>query len=658
MNKLKRISAIVLSLIITISSTGCTLANKSNSSNTSQSNEASAVTEYAEKIFNQDLLKIEITTTEDDWANLMENATSKPWISGNITINGEGYENVGIKTKGNTSLTQISQTDSDRYSLKVKFGKYVDGQTCYGLDSLVLNNVYADNTYLKEYMSYDLFNYMDVPSSLCTFAEITVNGEHYGFYIALEDIEDRFIERNYGEDNSVEAYKPESMDMNGDMGDMKFDGFGDGGFNITQFITLTDKDGNSVEWTDITGNFDTQNIESITLSDGTVTKIDDIDMRFMQSFDISKVTAITDSNGNTLDLSDYTLSISMWQGFRGGMQMPDNSDGDTWEMPQMPSGEISIPNNSDGNIPEMPQLPDGEMFMPDNESDMQMPAGGGRMMGMNGGNNGVSLVYTDDEVKSYSNIFDENITDVDEEAQNRLIASLKGISEGEELEKYIEVDEVLRYTACNVFIMNLDSYFSSMGHNYVLTENEGALSMVPWDYNLAFGTYQSANSSDIINFAIDTVFSGVDAADRPIIGKLLENPEYLEKYHEYLREIAENYVGSGIFEETINKATSIIDEYVKNDSTSFNGYDAFKEGVEELKKYGSLRAKSIIGQLYGTIPSTTEAQKDSDALIDASSIDLTKLGTMNMGGMGGDRQMPDMKNFDFFQTPEQTEITE
>lgn len=48
-----------------------------------------------------------------------------------------------------------------------------------------------------------------------------------------------------------------------------------------------------------------------------------------------------------------------------------------------------------------------------------------------------------------------------------------------------------------------------------------------------------------------------------------------------------------------------------------------------------LRGPSIQGQLDGTIPSTEEAQRDSDALIDASDLDLSVMGTMNMGGGNG-----------------------
>lgn len=80
----------------------------------------------------------------------------------------------------------------------------------------------------------------------------------------------------------------------------------------------------------------------------------------------------------------------------------------------------------------------------------------------------------------------------------------------------------------------------------------------------------------------------------------------------------------------MDKLCKVIDSYVKSDSTSFDGYDAWKEGAESLKLFTKLRAESVIGQLSGEIPSTKEEQKDSKKLIDASALDLKKLGTMNM----------------------------
>lgn len=56
--------------------------------------------------------------------------------------------------------------------------------------------------------------FLSVPSSKTAFASISVNGEAWGLYLALEGVEEAFCERNYGSDYG-ELYKPESDSVGG-----------------------------------------------------------------------------------------------------------------------------------------------------------------------------------------------------------------------------------------------------------------------------------------------------------------------------------------------------------------------------------------------------------------------------------------------------------
>ena len=136
-----------------------------------------------------------------------------------------------IRPKGNTSLTSIaSDPTTDRYSFKLEFDHYVDGQTCFGLDKLILNNNYADATNMKEALIYDMHQYLGADASLYNYAKISVNGEYWGVYLALEAVEDSFLLRDYGAQDG-ELYKPDSMNIGGgkDFGDFNADDidFGD-----------------------------------------------------------------------------------------------------------------------------------------------------------------------------------------------------------------------------------------------------------------------------------------------------------------------------------------------------------------------------------------------------------------------------------------------
>ena len=84
----------------------------------------------------------------------------------------------------------------------------------------------------------------------------------------------------------------------------------------------------------------------------------------------------------------------------------------------------------------------------------------------------------------------------------------------------------------------------------------------------------------------------------------------------------------------------MINEYVKNDPTAFYSYDEYTTAVETIKEFGVLRAKSIEGQLDGTIPATTtEQDSNQDKLIDGSSINIQSMGVQGGGEKGQEPQI-------------------
>ncbi len=443
--------------------------------------------EYITNLFNKDdIMEIDIDIDEKLWNELADNAMEEEYYSANITINGETYYNVGLRAKGNTTLSQVANDDTtDRYSFKVKFDEYIDGQTLKGLEKLALNNMMQDTTYMKEYLSYDLLSKMGVSTPVFQYARITLNGEPWGLYLALEVMEESYIERYYGTTGG-NLYKPETTNM------------------------------------------------------------------------ASK------------------------------------------NMPMEQGKEINGP------------------------------------MGRNTG--GADLVYSGDEHSNYSTIFENAIFDyTNEEDYDKIIAMIKSLNEDiNNIEKHLDVDEVLRYFAVNTFVVNLDSYASNMKHNYYLYEQDGICSILPWDYNLAFGAFQGGSASNVINFPIDNpVADSLESS--PLIGKLLEVEEYKEKYHEYLNEIVQDYVNSGVFTETINNTDNLIGDYVKNDATAFYTYDEYVASIPELITYGVDRAKSIAAQLSGSQSSTSTGNM-------ATNLNLSALGSQGGGGNREGNDIPqDMK---------------
>lgn len=153
----------------------------------------------------------------------------------------------------------------------------------------------------------------------------------------------------------------------------------------------------------------------------------------------------------------------------------------------------------------------------------------------------------------------------------------------------------------------MDSLSGSMAHNYYLYEYDGQLNIIPWDYNLAFGGMSMGgadSANEVVNDAIDTPFSATKFFDA-----LLNNEEYLERYHEYLQMLVDEYVASGKFEQTYQRINNQIDQLVKEDPTAFYTYDEYNNAREILYELIILRSESINGQLYGSIASSDSLQK-------------------------------------------------
>ena len=563
------------------------------------------------------VIEVDIDISEDNWAALLENATSEEYYDCDVTVNGTTYEHVGLRAKGNTSLSMVASSDSDRYSFKIKFDEYVDGQSCDGLSKLVLNNNYSDATMMKEALCYDMFAFLGADASLYNYAKVSVTGEYRGVYLALEPVEESFAIRNYGTGYG-QLYKPDSMEMGGP-GKMK-------DISISQIREEMgfDADSDDTQASSDAGKSDTQTSsdagKSDTQASSNVGKSDT-----QASSDAGK--SDTQASSDTSDADSGSHSAS------GSAQGTDkNSDTD--------KNKPSAPPSASSKNPSSPptDAPDG---FPEDSGDQSRPGNGNPPGGGFGDDSAASLNYIDDELSSYETIWESSVFKSTDKDHRRVINALKNIcaddADTESLAESMDIDNILRYMAVQTFVVNLDSLSGSMAHNYYLYEDNGRLNIIPWDYNLAFGGFQSGNASETINFPIDTPFSsGVDLADRQFFMALLENETYLAQYHDYLSQLVEEYVNGGGFDSFYDRVTAQIDALVQNDPTSFYTYDEYTAAAAMLKETVALRAASVQGQLDGSIPSTRDGQsEDSSNLLDASSIDLSVMGIMNGGGQGG-----------------------
>lgn len=397
-------------LLLVIAVAGCQNASPSATNNPTSDAQDKVISsdekKLDEQVFPKDkVVDVKITLDPDDFQDMLDNASAEEYKMASVEYNGMKYDNVAVRTKGNLSLRSVVQmTDSDRYSFKISFDEYVN-QNLFGITKINLNNNYSDASYMREFLTYELAESVGLPTPKYSFVNVYVNDELKGFYLAVEQIGDAYLERNFG--NTYGA-----------------------------------------------------------LYKGVMT-------------------------GQGSDL--------------------------TWL----------------GDDP---------------------------------------ALYTGLEMKS-----DKSNDDI-------LVDMLNELNNGTDYEKYIDVEESLKYIALNAVTGNMDSYLGGNKQNYYLYEDDGVFSILPWDYNMAFG---GMGSADVL---IDEPTQGA-LAERPLIAKLLANEEYKTKYHEIVSEMITGYLADDTFQARIDELNTMISSYVKADPSAFYTFEQYENGIKAVETFMSNMVK-------------------------------------------------------------------
>lgn len=243
-----------------------------------------ASTDY-DVVFNQtevNVIKIEIDS--DDWDDMQDDIYSlyggssssgggpggggtqtfsdeKPLtVPCQIYFNDIQWFDVGIRYKGNSSLSSAYSSGDSKLPLRLDFDYFEDenelikNQRFYGFKEISLSSNYNDDSYLREKVVSDIFRSFGVPAPRTAFYEIYVdNGsgyEYYGLYTMVEVVFDSMLENQFGSD-AGNCYKPDG------------DGaaFGIGTYSTEYFEKKTNESSN---WDDVESLYDIINSDERT----------------------------------------------------------------------------------------------------------------------------------------------------------------------------------------------------------------------------------------------------------------------------------------------------------------------------------------------------------------------------------------------------------
>lgn len=135
-----------------------------------------------------------------------------------VGFEGQTWPSVGIRYKGNSSLSQGYQNGSEKLPFRLAFDHYedeveeVDNQRFWGFKDLKFSSAFEDDSVIKDLMLAESFREAGVPAARGGFVRVYVDvgdgAEFWGVYTAFEDPSGEMLDDWFGDD-SGNAYKPD-----------------------------------------------------------------------------------------------------------------------------------------------------------------------------------------------------------------------------------------------------------------------------------------------------------------------------------------------------------------------------------------------------------------------------------------------------------------
>ena len=131
------------------------------------------------------------------------------------------------------------------------------------------------------------------------------------------------------------------------------------------------------------------------------------------------------------------------------------------------------------------------------------------------------------------------------------------------LSSIYDLEEVIKYFAVASWLCQTDNMFTNFQNYGLYISREGVATLLPWDYDLAFGCYYPSTAETTANYPIDVMYrldlwqyeneekiSSNLYKDFPLFNVIYQNDHLMELYHSYMAECSQIAALGGTVEST------------------------------------------------------------------------------------------------------------
>lgn len=210
------------------------------------------------------------------------------------------------------------------------------------------------------------------------------------------------------------------------------------------------------------------------------------------------------------------------------------------------------------------------------------------------GDNGFGLAYAGDDLSLYEDKI-ELKTNEDTEDWNGILKFMAYLDQASDsafcrtYQNFMDMRNVAKFLAFNMVLSHFDSYTGS-GRNYYMVEllDQGYMSFVPWDMNLAFGGYSNG-----WNVYTQSSIKIGNLSARPLMRKVLACKPFRNEYLAWIREMVENDASTESVQESIDRLAPMLRDFVDADPHKFYRIGAFDTNL--TTKYRASATELIPG---------------------------------------------------------------
>lgn len=139
--------------------------------------------------------EIRLTVADKNWSDQLDSMRlyGTGMLNGVANIDGERYEGVGIRFRGDKSYV----VGQKRNPLTIKLDHSVAGQNHQGYTSIKLSSAMRDPSMVREVLFYEIAaKYMPAPQA--NYTKLYVNDEYVGLFINVESVDNQYLNSRFG----------------------------------------------------------------------------------------------------------------------------------------------------------------------------------------------------------------------------------------------------------------------------------------------------------------------------------------------------------------------------------------------------------------------------------------------------------------------------